>query len=101
MTLTPIEATKIDYICVKWFHLMRRVHIRCFCTFKVHEKIDTSSDLFKFLKLFFRFLYAIDEFITVLTVFYRCFGSKNGLKNRFLGKKNFNSDFPTTIMAEI
>jgi len=44
--------------------------------------------LFQFLKLFFRFLYAIDEFITVFKVFYRCFGSKNELKNRFLGKKN-------------
>jgi hypothetical protein len=31
-------SKQIDYICVKWLHLMREIHIKCFCTFKVREK---------------------------------------------------------------
>jgi hypothetical protein len=87
MLLIPIYFTKINDIYVKWFHLMREVHIRCFfLSLKFIKNIYLSSgwflisSWFQFLERFF-FLKIIDRFITVLTMFW----VKNGLKNRFLG----------------
>lgn len=40
--LTLIYAIKTNIFCVKLFQLMREIHIMCFLTFKVHERIDLS-----------------------------------------------------------
>jgi len=68
LSLTPIQAIKIDYIYVKWFHLTMRVHIMCFCTFKVCGKKISELELilvFSSHKQVYHGFYG---------VFYRCFG---------------------------
>jgi len=51
MLLTLIYATKMDDICVKLFHLMRGIHIRCFCSLKVREKNRSKLELIFCFKL--------------------------------------------------
>jgi len=92
--------------CVKLFHLMREVHIRCFCTLKVHEKTDMSSGWFLvlgwvwFLRWFFGFFKAMNGFVLVLWCFIGVLGP-NGLQKRFLGQKSIDPDFSATIMVGI
>jgi len=60
-------------ICVKLFHLIRKVHITCFCTLKIHEKTYISSSWFfisgwvRFLGRFFKIM---DRFVIVSKVFW-------------------------------
>jgi hypothetical protein len=46
LSLIPIYTTKIRDFCVKLFHLMPKVHIRCFYILIVCEKTYLSSSLF-------------------------------------------------------
>jgi hypothetical protein len=80
--------------CVKLFHLMRGVHIRCFCTLKVHEKIDMRTRVdfwfrveFGFWGGLWGFFEAMTKFVMVFRVFYKCFGSKTGCKISFWVKR--------------
>ena len=89
--LTPIQATKKIDVCVRWFYLARRVYIKVFFTFKVHEKNRSELDLilfFKLISVFEMIFQAMDKFITVSKRFW----VKNGLKISFLGQ-NYSLDF--------
>jgi hypothetical protein len=82
----------MDYICVKLFNLMMRVHIKCFCTFKIHEKNISKLGLIfglGLISIFRAVFYVIYRFITVPIVFYRCFGLKN-LTHVDLKKKHWD-----------
>ena len=86
--------------CVKLFNLKRGVHIRCFCTLKVCEKIDLNSSWFFvpgwvwFCGWFFK---AMNEFVMVSRVFW----VKNRLQNRFFSQKSIDLNFPATTMTRI
>jgi len=43
LSLTTISTTKTGRFCVKWFHMMKGVKIKCFLTLKTPKiKIDMS-----------------------------------------------------------
>jgi len=76
----------MEDICVKLFHLMRKVNIRCFYTLKVREKTDLSSGWVWFWGRVFR------PWIGLLW-FLRCFGFKIDWKTSFYQKKKHKSRF--------
>jgi hypothetical protein len=75
--------------CVKLFHLMRGVHIRCFCSLKVHEKhIWAQVDFWFWVE--FGFLNGFLRPWIGLSWFLRCFisvFSNKWVENGFLGLK--------------
>jgi hypothetical protein len=95
----------MNKFCVKWFYLMREVHIRCFfLPLKFMKKhiwvwVDffVSGWFWSLRQLFWVFFKTIDKFITVSKVF----SVRNGFKNEFLGQNNLSPDFSTTIMVGI
>jgi len=101
LSLTMISTTKTGRFCVKCFHMMKGVKIKCFLTLKTPKiKNDLSFRRFFFvsgwlwvLGWFFAFWEAIDWLYKVPKVFPWCFGLKVGWKNKSLV-------FPATTMAE-
>lgn len=74
--LTPILATKIVNFCIKKFHLIRKVSLRCLFTLKLPKNPNLSSERFLILSFlcWFWFFKAIYKFIKVFKLFSWYFG---------------------------
>jgi len=75
---------------------MRGVHIRCFFTFKICNKL--FLDWFWFWRWFFGF-FMLQMSLSWFLKFFLGILSQNKLKNRFFSKTTLSPDSPATTMA--
>jgi hypothetical protein len=101
MSLTQISVTKTVDLCVKWFHLMMRVHI----SFYFFLLWKCLKNIYELEKIFcFGFWNGFLRSWTSLLRFLWCFLSvlfQKWAGKWVLGKKTFKPNFLTTTIARI
>jgi hypothetical protein len=92
-------------ICIKWFLLIKTIHIRCFLTLKFVKNISEFELIFGFeLILFFGWCFSFFKSwigLSWFLKFLKVFWVKNRLKNKFFSKKILGLNFPAITMVEI